>query len=234
MVVRYWYETQYVPQSDECEDDEDQNDEDFDPAGDDPLHFQVSQHSAANSATNVGNTTMNVMRSFQSRGWDGDRTPIPRRHLRVRGIRVGALLREVLASGVSSFLRDDPRSALHLGGASEVLAQESAQGLRIDTDLGSELLGRNGIRHLVTSFRASWAVIARTRFRFVVMKSSYRTIVMILFEFCNEFVKFCLPPAAPPNGPRDFRRRARERSGLEVYFRPPKKPRTWEMMPSGT
>lgn len=52
------------------------------------------------------------------------------------------LLREVLAGGVGGLGRDDPGRVLGLGRAGVLLAEESAEGLRVDADLLGEGLGR--------------------------------------------------------------------------------------------
>lgn len=57
------------------------------------------------------------------------------------------LLREVLAGGVSSLGRDDPRGVLDLGGARELLAEVAAKRLGVDADFGGERGGRDAVGH---------------------------------------------------------------------------------------
>src|SRR5215472_7337777 len=84
------------------------------------------------------------------------RTPFsrgPRLVLRLRA--VGAVLGEHLASLSRDLRGDNPRRVLGLSDAGVLLAEPIAQHLRVDAELGSELLRGVGLRlgcHCVTSF----------------------------------------------------------------------------------
>ncbi len=150
-----------------------------------------------------------IARSSFVRGERGTNPPLPfGATLLCRFVRVRALLREVIASGLRCILRDDPRSVLRVVRASEVLAKESAERLRVATDLVRERLRRIRlcVRHVpslrffvghVWSVARSFVRCAFERKQCVKRSRSTPSFVRSIVER----VHYCHPPCRPPEGP---------------------------------